>query len=96
MLLTPFLPFSSQRLHELLGHDGWLAGPLEIRDVSEADGSAHAILSGDYDSWVGTWEPSVSPGGQKLREPEPLFAKLDPAAVVAEELARLEARAADG
>ena len=96
VLFTPFLPFSSQRLHELLGHEGWLAGPLEIREVSEPDGSGHAILTGDYASWVGTWEPSVLPAGQTLREPEPLFAKLDPAAVVTDELARLEARAAGG
>jgi methionyl-tRNA synthetase len=96
VLFTPFLPFSSQRLHELLGHAGWLAGPLEIREVSEPDGSGHAILTGDYASWVGSWEPSVLPAGQTLREPEPLFAKLDPAAVVTDELARLEARAAGG
>jgi hypothetical protein len=31
-----------------------------------------------------------------LREPEPLFAKLDPIAVVTTELARLEQRAATG
>src|SRR6266508_1922787 len=28
VLFTPFLPFSSQKLHELLGYEGWLAGPL--------------------------------------------------------------------
>ena len=32
VLLTPFLPFSAQRLHELLGYDGVIAGPLEFRD----------------------------------------------------------------
>src|SRR5207253_1354073 len=31
ILFTPFVPFSSQALHELLGYDGWLAGPLELR-----------------------------------------------------------------
>ena len=96
VLLTPFVPFSSQRLHELLGYDGWLAGPVEIRDVREADGSSHAVLGGAYDSWIGAWTPSTIPAGQTLREPEPLFAKLDPVAVVADELARLEQRAATG
>ena len=96
VLLTPFVPFSSQRLHELLGYDGWLAGPLEIRDVREADGSSHAVLGGAYDSWIGAWTPSTIPAGQVLREPEPLFAKLDPIAVVTTELARLEQRAATG
>ena len=32
-LFTPFLPFSSQGLHELLGYEGTLAGPLELREV---------------------------------------------------------------
>lgn len=94
VLFTPFLPFSSQRVHELLGLEGWLAGPLEISEVSEPDGSTHAVLGGDFSSWVGAWTPSTIRAGQKLREPEPLFAKLDPESVVAEELARLEARAA--
>jgi len=96
VLLTPFLPFSSQRLHELLGYAGWLAGPLVIDEVQEADGSTHAILGGDYASWVGAWRASSIDAGQALREPEPLFPKLDPATVVADELARLEARAASG
>ena len=78
MLFTPFLPFSSQTLHELLGYDGWLAGPLEFREVDEEDGATHEVLTGDYESWVGRWEPSELPPGQKLREPQPLFRKLDP------------------
>ena len=96
VLLTPFVPFSSQRLHELLGYDGWLAGPLEIREVQEADGSSHAVLGGEYDSWIGAWTPSTIAAGQTLREPEPLYVKLDPVAVVADELARLERCASAG
>jgi methionyl-tRNA synthetase len=95
VLFTPFLPFSSQRLHELLGYEGWLAGPLEIREVAEADGSTHAVLTGDYETWIGRWEPSALAAGQTLLEPEPLFAKLDPAGVVAEELGRLKERASE-
>ncbi len=30
-MFTPFLPFSSQTLHELLGYEGTIAGPLELR-----------------------------------------------------------------
>ena len=90
VLLTPFLPFSSQRLHELLGYDGVIAGPLEFRTVTEEDGKEHAVLTGDYGTWVGAWEPSELPLGQALREPQPLFVKLDADAVVAEELKRME------
>jgi methionyl-tRNA synthetase len=85
-LFLPFLPFSSQALHELLGYDGFIAGPLEIRTVEEEDGSTHSILTGDYTSWVGAWTPSELPPGQALREPRPLFRKLDPEAVLASEI----------
>ena len=85
-LFTPFLPFSSQVLHELLGYEGWIAGPLERRTVEEEDGSTHEILTGDYAGWVGSWTPSELPPGQALREPRPLFRKLDAEAVLAAEL----------
>ena len=88
VLFTPFLPFSSQKLHELLGYEGWLAGPLEFREIEEDDGEKHTILTGDYSTWVGRWEPSELRAGQRLREPEPLFRKLDPE-IVEEELTRL-------
>ena len=89
-LLAPFLPFTSQRVHELLGYEGWIAGPLEFRTESEngEDGSTHEVLTGDYESWVGSWAPSELPAGQTLREPEPLFRKLPPE-TAADELARL-------
>jgi methionyl-tRNA synthetase len=93
VLFTPFLPFSSQRLHELLGYDGLIAGPLDERTVGE-DGAEHVVLTGDYESWIGSWEPGALPPGQALREPSPLFAKLDAERVVADELARMEAAAA--
>src|SRR4029077_9457887 len=86
VIFTPFLPFSSQTLHELLGYEGWIAGPLEIRSVEEDDGSTHQILTGDYASWVGSRAPSELPPGQSLREPRPLFRKLDAEAVLAAEL----------
>ena len=90
VLFTPFLPFSSQRLHEMLGYDDEIAGSLEFRSVDE-DGQEHFVLTGDYESWGGSWEPSELRPGQALREPKPLFTKLDPEQVVTEELARMEA-----
>ncbi|MBD0338249.1 MAG: methionine--tRNA ligase [Thermoleophilia bacterium] len=88
-IFTPFLPFTSQTVHELLGHEGHVAGPLEFRDVDE-DGEVHTVLTGDYASWVGRWAPGELPTGQELREPRPLYAKLDKG-VVEEELARMTA-----
>ena len=82
-MFAPFLPFTSQVVHELLGHGGFLAGPLEIRDVGD-----HNVLTGDYASWVGEWKPSELEPGRALRQPVPLFRKLPPE-TAAEELARL-------
>jgi len=93
-LFTPFLPHSSQALHELLGYDGWIAGPLEFKDIVEPGGSVHAVLTGDYTSWVGRWAPGGLAPGQTLRRPAPLFAKLDPEAVVSSELDRMARSAA--
>ena len=93
-LLTPYLPFSSQRLHEFLGYDDTIAGPLAFEDVGEKGGRTHVVLTGEYESWAGRWEPSSLPAGQALREPSPLFEKLDAERVVAEELERMQAAAA--
>jgi methionyl-tRNA synthetase len=94
VIFTPFLPFSSQRLHELLGYEGQIAGPLELRTVQD-DGIEHVVLTGDYEPWVGRWEPSALPARQVLREPTPLFTKLDAEQVVADELRRMESAAGD-
>jgi methionyl-tRNA synthetase len=91
-LFTPFIPFSSQALHELLGNEGTIAGELEFRTVEEGDGS-HEVLTGDYEAWIGEWKPSELAPGQKLREPRPLFKKLE-TEIVDSELARMEKAAA--
>jgi methionyl-tRNA synthetase len=87
ILFTPFLPHTSQQVHELLGHEGFIAGPLEFREIDE-EGQKHEVLTGDYSSWVGSWEPSRLQPGQVLREPRQLFKKLDES-VVEEELQRM-------
>jgi methionyl-tRNA synthetase len=87
-LLAPFLPFTSQVVHELLGYEGSLAGMLEFRTETDDDGSTHEVLTGDYASATGRWAPSELPPGQTLLEPRQLFRKLPPE-TVDEELARL-------
>ena len=69
--LAPYLPFSSQRLHEFLGFDG-------------------AIESEKWDFAYLT--DAIKPGAP-LREPRPLYTKLDPG-LVEEETARLGLQAA--
>ncbi len=94
ILFLPFIPFSSQRLHELLGYDTVIAGELESREIT-AEAVPYRVLTGDYSTWVGRWRPSELPAGQKLREPAPLFVKLDPERVVADELERMRSAATE-
>ena len=62
VILAPFLPFSSQKVHGYLGFDGRV----------------------EAESWE--FEPLVKAirGGNSLRQPAPLYTKLDPQTVVAE------------
>lgn len=86
ILFAPYLPFSSQRLHEQLGRDGQLFGRQKVRTVEEQS-STHRALLYEPAGAVGTWEPSELKPGQSLRDPKPLFRKLDPE-IVDEELER--------
>ena len=86
-LLAPFLPFTAQQVHELLGYKGALFGEQVIETVAESERS-HAVLAYDTTKAMGRWIPSVLPVGQKLCKPKPLFKKLEPARI-AEERARL-------
>jgi methionyl-tRNA synthetase len=88
LLFLPFLPFSSQRLHELLGYETVLAGDLRFDEVTLEE-VPYTVLTGDYGEWAGHWAPTGLPVGQKLREPKPLYTKLDPEQIVGAELERL-------
>jgi methionyl-tRNA synthetase len=80
-MFTPFLPFSSQKLHQMLGYEDVIAEQPEVRQVVE-DGASHSVLTGDYSS-EDRWKPSTLPAGRKLPVPIALFKRLDP--VVEEE-----------
>jgi methionyl-tRNA synthetase len=89
VLFSPFLPHSSQQLHELLGYQTLLAPQPRIEDAPDKDGGSRQVLSGDYTPQV-QWAPSQLPVGQTLQAPVPLFRKLEET-VVDEELVRLRA-----
>ncbi|HVX70271.1 MAG TPA: methionine--tRNA ligase [Mycobacteriales bacterium] len=87
-MLAPFLPHTSQQVHELLGRDGMLAPQPELREVDDLDGGpGYPVLQGDYDSTV-RWASDPLNVGTPVAPPTPLFAKLE-ASVVDEELARM-------
>ncbi|TVR22940.1 MAG: methionine--tRNA ligase [Anaerolineaceae bacterium] len=74
--LAPYLPFSSQEVHEYLGYDGQLFGDLNIVEYAE-EMRSHRALVYDGSAAIGRWEVSALQSGQKLRKPSPLFTKLD-------------------
>jgi methionyl-tRNA synthetase len=74
-IFAPFLPFSSQRLHHMLGYDDVIAPQPDVREFTE-DGASHTVITGDYAS-DDRWRPSELPPGRKLPVPEALFKRLD-------------------
>jgi methionyl-tRNA synthetase len=89
VLLTPFLPHSAQRIHELLGGTGVHSPMPQLRDVSDLDGGPdYPIITGDYRTGA-RWESVPLEAGRTIAPPKPVFRKLDPS-IVEEELARLE------
>jgi methionyl-tRNA synthetase len=87
-LLTPFLPRSSQKVHEMLGGSGTWSPMPRIEEVTEEGGTPYPVISGDYEG-AARWRSDPIRPGTPLQPPTPLFAKLDPK-LADEELARLE------
>jgi methionyl-tRNA synthetase len=74
-MLTPFLPFSSQRLHRMLGYDDVIAPQPDVRQFAE-EGGSHTVITGDYPS-DNRWRVSELAPGRTLPQPEALFKRLD-------------------
>jgi methionyl-tRNA synthetase len=93
-LLTPFLPRSSQQVHEMLRGQGpggagtWSDMP-HVEEVNEEGESPYPVITGHYDG-AARWASQPLRTGTPLAVPKPLFTKLD-TSVVDEELARLGA-----
>ncbi|WP_448642496.1 methionine--tRNA ligase [Geodermatophilus sp. URMC 63] len=89
-LLTPFLPHSAQKVHELLGGTGVWSPEPRIEEVTDLDdGSPYPIITGDYSDGQAVWASRPLPPGTPLSPPTPVFRKLDES-IVAEELRRLD------
>lgn len=94
VLLSPFLPHSSQRVHEAFGGTGTVSPLPEIREVEDLDGGpGYPVLMGDYrlGETVAAWESAPIVPGTPIAAPTPIFQKLDES-VIEEELARLAAK----
>jgi methionyl-tRNA synthetase len=86
-LLTPFLPRSSQAVHEMLGGAGGWSGMPRLETVDEENAPSYPVITGTYDDSF-RWESRPVVAGTPLAKPAPLFTKLDPS-VIDEELSRL-------
>lgn len=87
VLLAPFLPFSAEKLHKMLGCEDQLFGNQYIEEV-EAEGQRYSVLRYDESLACGHWAFETLPAGRALGQPSPLFKKLDDS-VIDEETARL-------
>ena len=88
VLFSPFLPFSSEKLHAMLGYNEPLFGTQNIL-VAEEENQKHEILVYDATSASGVWKPSKLKPGTPFQKPSPLFKKLDES-IVEEERARMK------
>jgi methionyl-tRNA synthetase len=77
ILLSPFVPFSSERLHGYLGYSGKLFGRSYVSTFVEDGGHTHDALCYDASGASGVWQASELPPGQPLQPPQALFRKLD-------------------
>ncbi len=84
-LWAPILPFSAQRVHEMLGFSGQLFGRQYTEWVEDSRGR-HQVLRYDHAGALGVWEPVALPAGQALGEITPLVQKLDRDEVIAREV----------
>ena len=76
ILLAPFLPFSAQRLHAMLGYQDVLFGMQYLEEIPDAI-RPHAVLRYDATGAAGRWAFTELPAGRVLEKPAPLFKKLE-------------------
>ena len=87
ILFAPFLPFTSEKLHQYMGYTAPLYGRQYTETLADELGE-HTVLRYDPSNASGKWEPSDLKPGQALNQPAPLFKKLD-VKIVEEERAKL-------
>lgn len=87
ILFSPFLPHTSEALHQNLGYFVPLFGEQYTETLNDSLGE-HEALRYRGAAIPAAWAPSKLEGGRVLREPKPLYKKLEPS-IADEERARL-------
>ena len=75
-LFAPFLPFTCEKLHTFLGYDHPLFGEQYTETVTDSLGQ-HTVLRYRPGDASGCWQPNQLAPGAPLRQPTPLFKKLE-------------------
>jgi methionyl-tRNA synthetase len=88
VLFAPFLPFTSKKLHQYLGYDTPLFGEQYVEEVEDSLGVHNVLRYRPPTDPEPKWRPSKLQPNQELRQPGPLFKKLEES-VIEEERARL-------
>jgi len=88
LLFAPFLPFTSEKLHQYLGYDTPLFGEQYIEEVEDSLGVHNVLRYLPSTDPEPKWRHSELEPNQVLRQPGPLFKKLEES-VIDEERARL-------
>jgi methionyl-tRNA synthetase len=89
LILSPFLPFSANTVHEVFGGAGDVQPMPRVEEAEDLDGGpGYPLITGEYTT-AHRWERSPVEPGTPVAKPVPVFTKLDPS-IVDEELARLE------
>jgi methionyl-tRNA synthetase len=86
-LFLPFLPFSCQSLHRMLGYKTDIFGRQYVETFQE-EHKSHLVLCYEPPNDTHGWRPSELPPGQPLEKPQPLFKKLEEK-IVDEEITRM-------
>jgi len=86
VIFSPFLPFTSEKLHSFFGYETPLYGEQYIEEIKDSLGTHNGLKYRGVEGMQ--WKPSELKPGQKLTQPGPLFKKLEES-VVEEERARL-------
>jgi methionyl-tRNA synthetase len=87
VMFAPFLPFTSEKLHAILGYDKPLFGNQFDQTVTDSLGE-HKVLRYDGSTASGKWEAGHLKPGAAFNAPAPLFKKLD-IKIVEEERSKL-------
>jgi len=90
VIFSPFLPFTSERLHRFFGYEAPLFGEQYTEDVTDSLGMHTVLCYREEPDGISShqWRPSSLRPGGKLNQPAPLFKKLE-ASIIEDERARL-------